>query len=57
MSELESYNDPNNNNNNSFDYNHEERMEKIRKKYGNKMLIKILINHIFTNKIILLSSF
>ena len=29
--------------NNSFDYNHEERLEKIRKKYGNKMIIKILI--------------
>ena len=38
-SEIES----NNAQNNSFDYNHEERMEKIRKKYGNKMLIKILI--------------
>ena len=38
-SEIESYNAQNN----SFDYNHEERMEKIRKKYGNKMLIKILI--------------
>ena len=30
--------------NNSFDYNHEERMENIRKKYGNNMLIKVLIN-------------
>ena len=38
-SELES----NNAVNNSFDYNHEERLEKIRKKYGNKMIIKILI--------------
>ena len=38
-SELES----NNSVNNSFDYNHEERLEKIRKKYGNKMIIKILI--------------
>ena len=38
-SELES----NNTVNNSFDYNHEERLEKIRKKYGNKMIIKILI--------------
>ena len=38
-SELES----NNAANNSFDYNHEERLEKIRKKYGNKMIIKILI--------------
>ena len=51
VSELESYNDPNNNNNNSFDYNHEERMEKIRKKYGNKMLIKILINQQIENVI------
>ena len=50
VSELESYNDPNNNNN-SFDYNHEERMEKIRKKYGNKMLIKILINQQIENVI------
>ena len=32
--------------NNSFDYNHEERMEKIRKKYGNTMVIKILLNKI-----------
>ena len=32
-----------NNYNNSFDYNHEERMENIRKKYGNSLLIKILI--------------
>ena len=38
-SEVESYNQQNN----SFDYNHEERLENIRKKYGNKMLIKILI--------------
>ena len=38
VSELES-----NNSNNSFDYNHEERLEKIRTKYGNKMVIKILI--------------
>ena len=38
-SELES----NNTANNSFDYNHEERLEKIRKKYGNKMIIKILM--------------
>ena len=38
-SELES----NNAVNNSFDYNHEERLEKIREKYGNKMIIKILI--------------
>ena len=37
-SEIES----NNPQNNSFDYNHEERLEKIRKKYGNKMIIKIL---------------
>ena len=50
VSELESYNDPNQNNN-SFDYNHEERMEKIRKKYGNKMLIKILINQQIENVI------
>ena len=48
VSELESYNDQNNN---SFDYNHEERMEKIRKKYGNKMLIKILINQQIENVI------
>ena len=48
VSELESYNDQNNN---SFDYNHEERMEKIRKKYGNKMLIKILINQQIDNVI------
>ena len=33
----------NNSQNNSFDYNHEERLEKIRKKYGNKMVIKILM--------------
>ena len=32
-----------NNYNNSFDYNHEERMENIRKKYGNSLLIKILL--------------
>ena len=32
-----------NDQNNSFDFNHEERMEKIRKKYGNKMIIKILL--------------
>ena len=38
VSELES-----NNSNNSFDYNHEQRLEKIRNKYGNKMVIKILI--------------
>ena len=38
-SEVESYNQQNN----SFDYNHEERLENIRKNYGNKMLIKILI--------------
>ena len=48
VSELESYNGQNNN---SFDYNHEERMEKIRKKYGNKMLIKILINQQIENVI------
>ena len=39
-SEIEDYN----NNNNSFDYNHEQRMERIRKKYGNSVLIKVLIN-------------
>ena len=33
----------NNSQNNSFDYNHEERLERIRKKYGNKMVIKILM--------------
>ena len=38
VSEIES-----NNSNNSFDYNHEQRLEKIRNKYGNKMVIKILI--------------
>ena len=32
-----------NNNNHSFDLNHEERMEKIRKKYGNSLIIKILL--------------
>ena len=32
-----------NNHNNSFDFNHEERMEKIRKKYGNSLVIKILL--------------
>ena len=37
-SEIES----NNPQNNSFDFNHEERLEKIRRKYGNKMLIQIL---------------
>ena len=41
-SEVGNYNIENDKNN-SFDYNHEERMEKIRKKYGNKMLINILI--------------
>ena len=46
-SEIESYNE----HNNSFDFNHEERMEKIRKKYGNKMLIKILIKQQIDNVI------
>ena len=32
-----------NNNNNSFNVNHEERMEKIRKKYGNPLVVKILL--------------
>ena len=31
------------NNDNSFEINHEERMENIRKKYGNSLLIKILL--------------
>ena len=31
------------NNDNSFEFNHEERMENIRKKYGNSLLIKILL--------------
>ena len=35
--------DMQNNHNNSFDFNHEERMEKIRKKYGNSLVIKILL--------------
>ena len=34
----------NNIQNNSFDFNHEERMEQIRLKYGNSLLIKILLN-------------
>ena len=46
-SEIESYNAQNN----SFDYNHEERMEQIRRKYGNKMLIKILIKQQIDNVI------
>ena len=46
-SEIESYNEPNN----SFDFNHEERMEKIRKKYGNKMIIKILLKQQIENVI------
>jgi len=46
-SEIESYNE----HNNSFDFNHEERMEKIRRKYGNKMLIKILIKQQIDNVI------
>ena len=46
-SEIESYNEQNN----SFDFNHEERMEKIRKKYGNKMIIKILIKQQIENVI------
>jgi hypothetical protein len=33
----------NSNNNNSFNVVHEERMEKIRKKYGNSLVIKILL--------------
>ena len=35
-----------NNHNKSYDFNHEERMENIRKKYGNSMLIKILLNKV-----------
>ena len=31
------------NNDNSFEFNHEERMENIRKRYGNSLLIKILL--------------
>ena len=33
----------------SFDYNHEERIEKIRKKYGNKMIINIIIKQQIEN--------
>ena len=33
----------NNEINKSFDFNHEERMERIRKKYGNSLMIKILL--------------
>ena len=33
----------NNETNKSVDYNHEERMERIRKKYGNSLMIKILL--------------
>ena len=40
-----------NDQNNSFDFNHEERMEKIRKKYGNKMIIKILLKQQIENVI------
>ena len=46
-SEVENGNDQNN----SFDFNHEERMEKIRKKYGNKMIIKILLKQQIENVI------
>ena len=46
-SEIENYNEQNN----SFDFNHEERMEKIRKKYGNKMIIKILLKQQIENVI------